>query len=70
MHAISFARNRINRIPLSVSLTRRDCFIQPAADHFRRRLLRTFSHYQPLWDTYEQHIPLKDRHCLHQLEKG
>ena len=69
MRTLSFARNRINRIPLSVSLTRRDCFIQPAADHFRRHLLHTRS-YQPLWDTYEQHIPLKDRHCLHQLEKG
>ena len=70
MRAISFARNRINRISLSDSLTRRDCFIQPAADHFRRRLLHTLSRYQPLWDTYEQHIPLKDRYCLHQLEKS
>lgn len=68
MRTVSFARNIINRIPFSshpIGLRR---FIQPAADHFRRHLLHTLSRHQPLRDAYEQHIPLKDRYCLHQLE--
>lgn len=57
----SFAKKTINPI--------RPCFIKLTADHFERRLLHASSRYQPLWAAYEPHIPLKDRHCLHQLEQ-
>ena len=69
MNTASFARNTINRIPLSFLPMRRRRFIQPTANHFQRHVLHTFSRHQPLWDAYEKHIPLKDRYCLHQLEK-
>ncbi len=55
MNTVSFARNTINRIPASFP-------------HVKRHLLHTFSRYQPLLDAYAPYIPIKDRHCLHQLE--
>ncbi len=61
MRAVSFVKNTINHI--------RPRLIKSVPDHFERRLLHAPSRYQPLWDAYEQHIPLKDRHCLHQLEQ-
>lgn len=34
-----------------------------------KKTIHTRSLYQPLWDAYEPHILVKDRICLHQLEK-
>lgn len=65
MRTLSFTRNTINRIPSLFFPAGQLRFVDP----IKQRLLHTPTRYQPLWDAYEQPIPLKDRYCLHQLEQ-
>ncbi len=66
MHRSSFIKNIFSRNSFTLPISRR-----PLAQGVRRlsfRPLHSRYPYQLLRDAYEPHIPLKDRHCLHQLE--
>ncbi len=62
MHRPSFIKAIFSRTSFTLPISRR-----PLAQGVSRLSLRPL-HTQPLRDAYEPYIPLKDRHCLHQLE--
>jgi hypothetical protein len=65
----AFVRNTVSRIPLSTPWMGRRRLVQSMTGRLGLRPFHTLSRHQPLWEAYERDIPLKDRYCLHQLEK-
>jgi S-adenosylhomocysteine hydrolase len=69
MRNLAFVRNTVSRIPFSTPWMGRRSLVQSMTSRLSLRPFHTLNPHQPLWEAYERDIPLKDRCCLHQLEK-